>query len=154
MRIRNAGRSGRDKTGIMLTAMIDVVFLLLIFFIMTFRIVFPEGNFSVEDSRAASAVPSDRRCVELPVVVRLRSDEQGELAGIEIGESRLAGLEELHLQIRRIAEVGDAQIELDCDYNLNFEHVVGAITAISGYVDEGQIVKIIERVKLGPARKP
>ncbi len=35
----------------------------------------------------------------------------------------------------------DAEVELDCDYNLHYEHVIDAITAVSGYVDRstGQI---------------
>ena len=37
----------------------------------------------------------------------------------------------------------DAEVELDCDYNLHYEHVIEAITAVSGYVDQstGQIEK-------------
>ena len=53
MKIRNI-HAGDRKTGeLTITAMIDVVFLLLAFFIMTFKIVAPEGDFRVNMPQAA-----------------------------------------------------------------------------------------------------
>ena len=37
----------RDKFELQMTPMIDVVFLLLIFFMLTFKITIPEGNFNI-----------------------------------------------------------------------------------------------------------
>jgi hypothetical protein len=48
---------------------------------------------------------------------------------------------------------GDLEIELDCDYDLNYEHVMRAITAITGYIENGQPHKLIERVKFTPPKK-
>ena len=45
MHARNTGRRHVGKARLLMTPMIDVVFLLLIFFIMTFKIVAPEGDF-------------------------------------------------------------------------------------------------------------
>ncbi|MDB4394215.1 biopolymer transporter ExbD, partial [Rhodopirellula sp.] len=44
MKIRNGEEA--QKSGLNMTSMIDVVFLLLIFFVMTFKIVELEGDFS------------------------------------------------------------------------------------------------------------
>ena len=46
MRMTRHGRS-RQNLSLQLTSMIDVVFLLLVFFILTFKVVAPEGNFSL-----------------------------------------------------------------------------------------------------------
>ena len=44
------------------------------------------------------------------------------------------------------------EIELDCDYRLRFEYVINAITAVSGTIRDGQIVKLIEKIKFAPPR--
>ena len=46
----------------------------------------------------------------------------------------------------------DREIELDCDYNLRFEYVIDAITAVSGKVQQGEIVKLIDKIKFAPPR--
>ncbi len=48
MKIRNTQRPARDKDDLKMTAMIDIVFLLLIFFVMTFKVLAPEGDFNVK----------------------------------------------------------------------------------------------------------
>ena len=46
----------------------------------------------------------------------------------------------------------DQEIELDCDYNLNYDYVIKAITAITGYVENGKRHKLIERIKFTPPK--
>jgi biopolymer transport protein ExbD len=65
----------------------------------------------------------------------------------------------LHAQIRGIVRdaggpgsVADTEVELDCDYNLKFDYVIEAITAVSGYVEQGRIIRLIEKVKFSPPR--
>ena len=50
----------------------------------------------------------------------------------------------LHQQIRGMVNdaggpgtASDLEIELDCDYDLNYEYVMRAITAITGYIENG-----------------
>ena len=46
-----------------------------------------------------------------------------------------------------------AEVELDCDYDLRYEHVISAITAVSGFVDDGgNVVKLVEKIKFAPPR--
>ena len=46
-----------------------------------------------------------------------------------------------------------AEVELDCDYGLNYEHVIEAITAVSGYIDDNDnVVKLVEKIKFAPPR--
>jgi hypothetical protein len=45
------------------------------------------------------------------------------------------------------------EVELDCDYTLHFKHVIDAITAVSGTVRNGQIIKLIDKIKFSPPRE-
>jgi len=73
-----------------MTPMIDVVFMLLIFFLLTFKIVVPEGDFSI---RMPIAPPSESNVdIEeevLTMVVGLRADGNGNLKRITVGEKVL-----------------------------------------------------------------
>ena len=80
------------------------------------------------------------------------------LDGLQPGGGVLDDFEELHNYV--IGVIGgnepsakaDAEVELDCDYNLHYEHVIDAITAVSGYVDQstGQIERLVEKIKFTP----
>ena len=59
-----------------MTSMIDIVFLLLIFFVMTFKIVELEGDFSVRIPLAGSASVS-REPTDLPIELRMRAYAEG-----------------------------------------------------------------------------
>ena len=58
MRIRN--REERKKNQLNMTSMIDIVFLLLVFFVMTFKIVELEGDFSIRMPLAGTGAGSVR----------------------------------------------------------------------------------------------
>ena len=160
MRIRNLGRR-RDETALMMTPMIDIVFQLLIFFIITFKIVSPEGDFNVKMPLAA---PSEGKPDELqlpPLKVRLTAEPGGRIAGIFLGQAKMNDFHELHEQIVGIVgddtgpgSIADTQeVELDCDYNLDFKYVIDAFTAISGQAtSDGEFVKLFEKIKFAPPR--
>jgi biopolymer transport protein ExbD len=145
-----------------MTPMIDIVFQLLVFFIMTFKIVSQEGDFNIKMPLAApsTGLPDDEQLP--PMKVRLRAGANGNLAQISLNDNTFGvNFESLHNYI--IGIIGDergpgsvqdtAEIELDCDYNLRYENVVKAITAVSGYVDDdGNIVKLVEKIKFAPPR--
>lgn len=162
MRVRNVQRHGEEKIELQMTPMIDVVFQLLIFFILTFKIVAPEGDFNIKMPLAAPSegLPDDNLLP--PIKITLRAKPDGSLARIQFGERPLGSFGQLHNEIREI--VGDdsgpgsvaanTEVELDCDYQLKFENAMKAITAVSGYVDPdtGGIVKLIEKIKFSPPR--
>jgi biopolymer transport protein ExbD len=155
MKIRHTGRE--DKIELQMTPMIDIVFLLLIFFIMTFKIVLPEGDFNIRMPSPASNVTAQPS--ETPtLMLRITADPNGKLAGLRLDNRPFGNgpqaFAQLHAHIRNlIADEGgpgsadDQEIELDCDYNLDYGYVVRAITAITGYVENGQQHKLIERIK-------
>ena len=61
MKIRHTTGSGQDKIELQMTPMIDIVFQLLIFFIMTFKIVSMEGDFNIKMPQAS---PSTVQTIE------------------------------------------------------------------------------------------
>lgn len=159
MRIRNADR--REHIVLQMTAMIDIVFQLLLFFLFTFKIVLPEGDFDVRmpAKSGESSEPS-----ETPVLkVRLRAGEDRNLSGIQLGDVAITGPQpfaELHKQIRVLIDdsggpgAAEQEVELDCDYNLRYRYVINAMTAITGYVDaDGQRHSLVKKVRLAPLAK-
>ncbi len=83
MKIRN--REHGIKNQLNMTSMIDIVFLLLIFFVMTFKVVEMEGDFSVRMPLAGqSAATLDP--TELPLKLRLRADAQGQLVAMSMND--------------------------------------------------------------------
>jgi len=161
MRIRNAGQT-EEKVELQMTPMIDIVFQLLVFFIMTFKIVTLEGDFNIKMPLAASGGPPPDTLP--PIRVQLSANPDGSLSGIRLGERPLPGFQALRREI--IAIVGpeggpgtlaeDAEVEFDFDYELDYKHVVDAITAVSGYVDpqSSRIIRLIERIKFAPPSEP
>jgi biopolymer transport protein ExbD len=159
MKMRN--KQEEIKHEVNMTSMIDIVFLLLIFFVMTFKIVEVEGDFSVRMPLASqsSGTIDD---TELPLKLRLQADEQGRLTSIQMNEIQL-GTDFTALQNTVIGLVGNItpgaasedgpEIEIDTDFNLRYEHVIAAITAVSGYKEGNETVKLIEKIKFAKPRR-
>jgi biopolymer transport protein ExbD len=163
MKIRHSTGSGGDKVELQMTPMIDIVFQLLVFFIMTFKIVSQEGDFNIKMPLAAPSegLPEDNPLP--PMKVRLRADADGNVNSIMLNEKAFTDWRSLNNYM--IGIIGNergpgsrqetAEVELDCDYNLRYENVVNAVTAVSGFVgDDGEIVKLVEKIKFAPPRNP
>jgi biopolymer transport protein ExbD len=153
-------RHDDDKIELQMTPMIDIVFQLLIFFVMTFKIVVQEGDFNIKMPLAAqsSAPPIDDTVP--PMKLRLTANAAGDLTGIRLNDRGFTNFEELHQHI--IGIVGSdqpsfresAEIEIDSDYQLRYEYVVAAITSVSGYrTPQDDVVKLIERIRFSPPKK-
>ena len=163
MKIRHKTGGMSDKIDLNMTPMIDIVFQLLAFFVMSLKIVTVEGDFNIK-MPVGAASPGEVTEPVQPFKVQLVADSAGNLQSIQLGNRNLGtSFESLHLSI--IYMVGDprgpgssaaqAEVELDCDYNLKYENVVRAITAVSGVMTpDGNVVKMIEKIKFSPPRKP
>lgn len=161
MRIRGPGDRGGRSDELPMVAMIDVVFQLLVFFILTFQVVTLEGDFRVAMPNADAA---GRGWKSPPIItVRLLAGNDGKLVAIEVNHRRLTGAtaaESLRqLNTRAMAEVAtaadprDVELEIQFDAHLRYQDVVEAITAATGYVDAetGRPVRLVERIRFLPA---
>ena len=150
-----------DKVSVDMTPMIDVVFQLMSFFMCTLKVVAPEGDFDIRMPLgvAAAAAPDDQQVP--PVRVKLSAGPDGALAGIAMNGQPVGDFEDLRKRI--LALVGTdtgpnslaerTEVELDCDYGLTYVNVVRAITAVSGKVQDGQIVELIKKIKFTPPKR-
>ena len=159
MKIRN--HDPDTKVELQMTSMIDVVFLLLIFFILTFKIVELEGDFSIRMPLASNEA-GQMDDSELPIKLRLIANDEGQLTSILLNDNDLGtDFDQLRATILGIigtnagpSPSGEGpEVEIDTDYNLRYENVVNAITAVSGYKVGGQPVKLIEKIKFAPPRR-
>jgi len=161
MKLRRTG-GNVDKVEMQMTPMIDIVFQLLTFFLFSFKIAAPEGDFNI-NMPAAGPARENLLDDSLPIQIKLTANADGSLASILLRDRPLASFDELHSQIigivgndRGPGSVADkTEVELDCDYNLKYEHVIRAVTAVSGYItDDGNVIKLIQKIKFSPPKKP
>ena len=162
------GKSSGDyeRVEMMMTPMIDVCFQMIIFFVANMRIVSLEGDFSIAmpttAPKAQKNIADDSQIP--PIKIRLHAGKDGNLAGIQMGNREIGkSYQELREQIRQISGVNrgpdaassGAEVELDFDYNLKYEFVVDAVTAISGFRSEDghTIIPMIDKIKFAPPRK-
>jgi len=155
-------KGSEAKVEMQMTPMIDIVFQLLTFFIMTFKIVAAEGDFDIKmplSSRSEGPPPEEQLP---PMKVRLVATSGGQLSKIKLNDNDFGvSFDGLHNYI--ISLIGDdrgpgsnqesAEVELDCDPQLHYEHVIRAITAVSGYTEaDGNIVKLVEKIRFTPPK--
>ncbi len=148
-----------------MTSMIDIVFQLLVFFILTFKVVVQEGDFNIRMPLSTVAetdldIPPDL------IRVILRAGESGAISTIEVDDEvevkTMVGdtTAELYAQLNKYIDekvsAGDdpeegveTEVEFDIDSNLKYGYTVRAIDAVSGKELEGGVVKkLIEKIKL------
>lgn len=150
-----------EKVEMQLTSMIDVIFLLLIFFIMTFKISAQEGDFNIKMPIGGGQGAMDT--TNIPIKLRLRANVDGEITDIVVDEGRSFGNDFTQLRAFILQLTGGnappnpdegPEVEIDLDYNLRYEHVIAAITAVTGQRQGDQIERLVERIKFAPPRKP
>ncbi|MDX1946310.1 MAG: biopolymer transporter ExbD [Pirellulaceae bacterium] len=151
-----------DKIPIDMTPMIDIVFQLLTFFIMSLKISTAEGDFNIKMPLAAPRAGNPDPNQLPPLKLRMQADSTGNLGNMTLAERSFNGADrwaQLHNYIASVVGEGSmaasAEVELDCDYNLKYENVINAVTAVSGRMGaDGQIIKLVEKIKFSPPRKP
>lgn len=157
MRIRRTHSA--EKIELQMTPMIDIVFMLLIFFVWNFKIVQPEGDFNIRMPSASDEAMAQP--VETPLVrLRLQAGAEGELTGLLFQDDPLSGFDELRSRVRQLVgdaagpggRVSDQELQIDADYDLRYEYVMDAITAVSGYIDpqSRKPVTLVERIQFAP----
>ncbi len=162
MKIRKTSNRSEEKLELQMTPMIDIVFQLLIFFIMTFKIVAVEGDFNIKMPSAAPSSGEPDPLQDTPLKLTLKANDDGTLASIRLDERSFESMEELGIFI--ISNYGAdspdslrsaVEVELDCDPHLHYVHTMDAITHVIGYVDRssGKTISLIEKIKFSPPKK-
>jgi diguanylate cyclase (GGDEF)-like protein len=86
-----------------------------------------------------------------PIRLKLSAGPDGTLAGISMNGNPLADFNDLQKKVVELVGTGrgpdsladKTEVEMDCDFGLNYADVVRAITAVSGTVQDGQVVELI-----------
>lgn len=156
MRFRSSSNNSRLPKS--MSAMIDVVFLLLIFFMLTLQIAAPEGVHAVETP--AKKGPGPRP--DLPVSevrIRLTADADGHLAEIRLGRRSLGNGDEaierlgqevqaLAFEARGIVD-GGLPVIIEADAELQFSYSLRALGACQKYRrPDGQLETLQTRVQM------
>lgn len=161
MRLRFPVDSATRGSGINMTPMIDAVFLLLIFFMLTLRIIAPEGNL---DARVQRPNPS-REDASTAFVVRVRctANPDGSLAQLYFGADSLgadapACWERLNSRLFRLTGSDDPPempVQIEADPNLAYEHTLHALSACTGRIDpdSGRLIRCSGTVSLIEPRR-
>lgn len=153
------------KVDVPMAPMIDIVFQLLIFFMLNLKIVAPEGNFNINlPVSAPSNAPAD---INLPdIKVGLRSDRDGNLVQLTLGGNNLgnddAAFDRLNAEILKIIGrpgnplTKDIEVELDADFECQYKYVIKAISRCTGRKDQktDSVTRYIEKIKFAPPHKP
>jgi biopolymer transport protein ExbD len=151
-------RKPDEKISIDMTPMIDIVFQLLTFFIMTLKIATAEGDFQIRMPLHGTPGPPPDHTMPL-IHVHLQANSSGECTRVVLGEHEFAGPDRWNLMHRRLASIVgegnlalETEVQLHCDSELKYEHAIAAITAISGRInpDDGKIIKLVEKINFAP----
>lgn len=147
------------KLDMQMTPMIDVVFQLLIFFMLTYRprltetaflIALPAPGVQAQAASADDPTPDPLESLLPDIPIRLRADGQGRLVEIVMGNRPLASVAELRAALETFLHSVEGRarekvkVEIEPDASLRYEfivEVIGAATAAG-----------IERVDLGQPR--
>ena len=167
MKIR-ARHSGGDKIETQMAPMIDVVFQLLIFFMLTLKIVEPEGDLDINMPLGAPQQSSMDNADLPPFKVRMQADpDTGELAMLSYNSQPLGSGPQAFLRLNSEilksvnalnaagpSNLDKQEVEIDPDYCLQYKNIISAISACSGKMVDGKMVRYIKKIKFAPIREP
>ncbi|MCA9087051.1 MAG: biopolymer transporter ExbD [Planctomycetaceae bacterium] len=164
MKFRKHGGDGGGKVEVNMAAMIDVVFQLLIFFMLTLKILAPEGDFNINMPLGAVGTPDPTQTPPMDLKVTLQANEDGTLnqlffGGRGLGNDFPACFERLNFEIAQVAGSGqatgeDIEVEIKPDYNLHYRYIVRAISACRGRMVGNKMITYIEKIKFAPIERP
>jgi len=143
-----------------MTAMIDIVFQLLVFFIMTFKVVALEGDFNVKMPLASSDASQEMDVFPTVIYVTLTAGSYGNINNIVVDdEATYSDRNDMYKRLTsyvesKIAAEGDpekaleTEVEFDISPQLKYRYTVEGIGAVSGRgLPNGTVKKLIQKIK-------
>ena len=140
--------------------MIDVVFQLLIFFMLTLKIVSPEGEFDVNMPQGQAPGPVNSDLPDLKI--RLTANQDGSLSEVFLNNASRGADPQVFRRLNQDLSgvfargdgfLDDVEIEIDADYHLQYQHVIAAIDACTATkTREGRVVPLFQKVKFAPVK--
>lgn len=142
-----------------MTPMIDIVFQLLVFFVMTFKITALEGDFNIQMPIQSQNSESIIENLNEPIVVKLTAGDNRNLASIQVDQQQPFTdndmYERLASYVAQRAQLADdpasedeVVVEFVIDYDLRYSATVEAVTAVTGRKNESGVVeKYIDSIK-------
>lgn len=171
VKVRSQNIPGSVK--LQMTSMIDIVFLLLSFFVITYKTPQVEGDFNIRMPAQSQALQVSSLDDLTPITVKLSSDAAGKLTGIQFGSQSLGtDMNLLRQVVFKYVQEGDPidyatainqkilpkirtdfELELDCAPQLLYKYEMMAITAVTGYMNsDNQTIKLVEKIKFTPPK--
>jgi biopolymer transport protein ExbD len=147
-------RVSTDRVDVQMTPLIDVVFQLLTFFLMTLRIAPPEGDFALKLPRET---PGPGRSLDV-IRIRLSAEPDGELRHVQIAAhaplSGPASFAVVHREIARLVNAcrvagrDEPEVVIDADDRLRYEHLLAAVSAVAVETTAaGETIPLVKRVR-------
>lgn len=143
-----------------MTPMIDIVFQMLVFFVMTFRITALEGDFNIQmPVQTDSPTELDDEDLDRPIVVTLNSGDNRFLASIQIDDlapfaeddkfAKLAAyVAQRAEQAKDPADESKVIVEFVIDYDLRYSETIAAVTAVTGRkTANGETEQYVDTIK-------
>ena len=133
-----------EKTALQMTAMIDVVFLLLIFFIATMEWKESEGMLRAylpRKQQSAESKPQDKKKdeeIEDLQDINIQIDQEGRSPKITVGQAVLPSFRQLEFKLTRLkGQFPDHRVVIDGDPDVYYGYVVKALNACikAGYTN-------------------
>lgn len=150
-----------EKVDIQMTPMIDIVFQLMAFFLMTFQVATVEGDFQLKLPKSPPVI--GERGPET-IELRLRGDAVGHLAELSYPGDTPHGRRPSPETFRRLrafvagkvaaahaAGQEEPKVRITADDALRYAHIIAAVDAVSATVDEsGRHRQLAKKVSFGP----
>ena len=159
-----ARESNAEELQLNMTAMIDIVFQLLVFFIMTFKVTAMEADFNIR-MPSVSSEPSIFKIEPVVIEVALKADSDRRLSRIDVevinsGQGSSYSGKNQYTQLTTFVEnvitqesdpsQGGVEVEFDIDESLRYAYTVKAIEAVFGKIEDGKVSKLVENIKFRP----
>lgn len=144
-----------------MTAMIDIVFQLLVFFIMTFKVTAMEADFNIRMPAASDTQSEPDLNPPTIIYVNLRAGQERNIVGIDVDDGinqQSFGDSDMYEKLTAFVEQtltaeGDpsaqeeVEVEFTIDESLRYRYTVRAIEAVSGKIEGDTVKKLVEKIK-------